>query len=355
MPGTVARGPPPILVRSAIDVLGIRPHTIMAKTRDGGPKFGHGSRPGKRWAGDGHGVLPSFQTCGLRGSRTWKDPSMRRMMRGRPKVSRTSTHDDPAYFGGATTMERRIFRSVPYRRQRHGHLGAEMTGIARNVFAASFMPDRRIRSARERLRSAIEYREPLADIPGRVSNAFAATCASRQRAYSALMQQTSYPPHDLERGAGSVVVCASGDRHRRSSRQRSGSPFQKLDEKLAKQTAIRRRRSAGTSRGDLALLDTGLDAEQVHALSTWGPCRRQYRSGKGLRWLSSLSFATDECAPIARPSNEKSETAQSRRLSYAEEEAGRGAGAGWYRVATLRPTSVFPEAVAPALPLPLSD
>ena len=69
----------------------------------------------------------------LRGVRDMKDHPLRRMMDAGLKV--TINSDDPAYFGGYINEN---FSSVGVAL---GISAAELTEIARNSFAASFMPD----------------------------------------------------------------------------------------------------------------------------------------------------------------------------------------------------------------------
>jgi len=118
---------PPQYVWEAIDVLGI-------------DRIDHGNRAledaalVKRLAKDGLALtvcpLSNLRLCGVT---DMKDHPLRRMMDAGLKV--TINSDDPAYFGGYMNEN---FSSVG---AALGLSAAELTGIARNGFAASFMPD----------------------------------------------------------------------------------------------------------------------------------------------------------------------------------------------------------------------
>ena len=118
---------PPQYVWEAIDVLGI-------------DRIDHGNRAledaalVKRLANDGLALtvcpLSNLRLCGVK---DMKDHPLRRMMDAGLKV--TINSDDPAYFGGYMNEN---FSSIG---AALGLSAAELTEIARNGFAASFMPD----------------------------------------------------------------------------------------------------------------------------------------------------------------------------------------------------------------------
>ena len=117
---------PPDYVWEAIDVLGV-------------DRIDHGNRAledaalVKRIAADGLALtvcpLSNLRLCGVK---DMKDHPLRRMMDAGLKV--TINSDDPAYFGGYVNEN---FSSVG---EALGLSAEELTAIARNGFAASFMP-----------------------------------------------------------------------------------------------------------------------------------------------------------------------------------------------------------------------